>query len=260
MKVYILTFCRNLELFYGTELIFKTLRLGFPNAQITVVDNASLPEIRSEIKSLAQKTDCQFRQIDQPGIRHHEFIQSTIHEIAKNETEEDPLVFLDPDICFWNSCEDFKFSGLIAGKGMGKFYDYITHTITMPRLHSSFLWISNANKLQQEIWRLKARHFDFEPFQPFSFHMESKWYRYDTGATLYATIADKAEVFEEIHLRCYDHIFCGSHLNWLYSQYDTQCQEMMNKVHTLAKEGNLTALKGIRKLQDDVFAQSFVQC
>lgn len=260
MKIYILTYCRNLELFYGTELIFKTLRIGFPKAQITVVDNASLPETRPEIESLAQKNNCQFRQIEDPSIQHHDFIQSTIQEVARNETVEGPLIFLDPDICFWDSCEDFKFSGLIAGQGMGKFFDYITETITMPRLHTSFLWISDVKKLQAEIWRLKVRHFDFEPFQPIAFHMDGNWYRYDTGASLYATIGSKTEFFEEKHLRCYDHIFCGSHLDWLYPQYNTECQEMMKKVHTYAKEGNLAALKGIRRLQDDVFSQSFAQC
>ena len=52
INVFILTFCRNLDLFYGTKLIFETLRVGFPNAKITVVDNASLQKVRGEIESL----------------------------------------------------------------------------------------------------------------------------------------------------------------------------------------------------------------
>ena len=32
VQVFVLTFCRKLELLYGSELIFRTLRVGFPNA------------------------------------------------------------------------------------------------------------------------------------------------------------------------------------------------------------------------------------
>ncbi len=67
INVFILTYCRNTELFYGTELIFKTLRVGFPNAKVTVVDNASIPEVRTEIELLAKENDCLFEQIPDPG-------------------------------------------------------------------------------------------------------------------------------------------------------------------------------------------------
>ena len=113
--VHILTFCRNVELFYGTQLVFKTLRIGFPNADITVVDNASLPTARVEIKAMAQETGCRFEQIESHCIQHYEFIQNTIRKAANDTTVNGPLIFIDPDVCFWSSCEDFEFDGLMAG-------------------------------------------------------------------------------------------------------------------------------------------------
>ncbi len=140
INVFILTYCRNTELFYGTELIFKTLRVGFPNARITVVDNASIPEVRDEIELLAKENDCLFEQILEPGLKHHKFIQNTIRDIANDKSlKNGPLVFLDPDICFWDSCEDFSFDGLIAGRLLGSFNEIVAKTLTMTRKHASFM-------------------------------------------------------------------------------------------------------------------------
>ena len=188
--VHILTYCKDLSLFYGTELIFKTIRVGFPSARITVTDNASIPEAKDRIELLAKKNDCQFEEIHGTGIEHHDFIQNTIRDYANDKSLNASLVFLDPDICLWSNCEEFTFDGLIAGRLMGGFNDSITQTLTMPRLHTSFLWIPDAVTLQDEIRKMRARHFDFEPFRPFSFRLKDTWYRYDTGASLYTAIPE----------------------------------------------------------------------
>lgn len=257
VNVFILTFCRNIELFYGTELIFKTLRVGFPNAKITVIDNASIPEARDKIESLAKKNECLFEQIPGPGIQHHDYIQRTIRNTANDKTVNGPLVFLDPDICLWECCEDFSFDALMAGRLFSRFYDYITKTITMPRPHTSFLWIPDAGKLWDEILKIQVNRFDFEPFTPFSFNMDGKWYRYDTGASLFTAIPQKISDFTEVHKNCYDHLFAGSHLDWLYHLYDAECQKMFSRIHENAKAGNLQALKGIWKVQEEIFKMSF---
>ncbi len=247
--VFILTYCKNLELFYGTELIFKTLRVGFPNANIVVVDNSSIPDARAQVEVLAKGNDCHFEQIPEPGVKHHEFIQNTIFSMAADATAAGPVVFLDPDICLWDSCEEFEFDGLIAGKLIGGFNDNITHTHTMPRLHTSFMWIPDVRKLRDEIWKLKVRYFDFQPFLPYSCAMGGVWYRYNTGASLYAAFSDRVSHFTPEHLDHYDHIFCGSHIDCLYPLYDPATRQRMTEIHRNAKEGNLHALKGIWKRQ-----------
>ena len=255
INVFILTFCRNLDLFYGTELIFKTLRTGFPNANIRVVDNASIPEMVPEIESLAKSCSCSFQQISGNGLQHHEFILNTLSDMASGESANEPLVFLDPDICLWKCCENMEFPGLMAGKLTPRFFLETTQTITMPRLHTSFLWIPSPEKLIKRIWKLRAARFDFEPFLSYSFVMNSKWYRFDTGASLYAAIPHKASYFSEEHLDYYDHIFCGSHLDWLYDMYDTEGKKLMSRIHSYAKEGNLKALKGVWKYQHEIFGR-----
>jgi hypothetical protein len=256
INVFILTFCRNLDLFYGTELIFKTLRIGFPNARVQVVDNASLPETRAEIASLARQNDCSFQQL-QAGIQHHDFLQNTLRAAAEDFNPDVSVVFLDPDICLWDSCEHFSFDGLAAGKLFARFHCSITHTITMPRLHTSFLWIQDPQRLMAYIRKLKIKYFDFDPFSPYSCKINDSWYRFDTGASLYAAIPERLSNFTEEHFRCYDHLFCGSHFDFLYPLYDDSAKKMMLEIHNNAKAGNLRPLRGIWRYQHEVWERSF---
>ena len=252
MTVFILTYCRSPELFYGTKLVFKTLRTGFPNSRVVVVDNASVPEVRVEVESLAAENDCQFVQIPEPSVQHYEFIETTLREVASGEDGNESLVFVDPDICFWDCCEGFHFDGLMAGKLVRPFECEATQTLSMPRVHTSFLWIPSAKRLWEKIENIRADRFDFEPFQPYSTKIAGRWTRFDTGASLYAVLGQKISCFTEAHLNCYDHLFCGSHFDWIYPLLDARGREMLSTTHTSAKEGNLDALRGIWKWQDEV--------
>lgn len=255
-RVSILTYCRNPDLFYGTELIFKTLRVGFPSASISVVDNCSVPEARDEVESLAKEAGCQFLAISDGPIAHDRFILKTIRDAANDHSFEGPLVFVDPDVCLWESWEEFHFDGLVAGKFVGRFFDPVTQTVTMPRLHTSLLWISDPKRLWEEVVRIKSRRFDFDPFLSCSVNLDGVWYRYDTGASLYAALPGRFSRFEERHLDCYDHIFAGSHLDLFFDSYDESCQRMFSQVHGAARAGDLDALRGIWRYQDAVFHRS----
>ena len=254
INVFILTYCRNEELFYGTELIFKTLRVGFPNAKVTVVDNASFPTVRGQIELLAKKNDCAFRPIPGRGVWHHDFLESTLRDVATGGTDQGALVFLDPDICLWESCEDFGFDGLIAGVLVSK--HQTKADITMPRLHTSFLWIPHAASLWDEVRKIRIRHFDFNPFASVSFRMDDTWYRFDTGASLFAAIPDRISYFDEQHLKRYDHLVSGSHLNCLLPVLHEEFSQLLIQIHAWARDGNLEALRGIRRRQLDVWRRS----
>ena len=234
INVFVLTFCRRLDLFYGTELIFKTLRVGFPSARITIVDNASLPDARAAIAGLARATGCAFRPSADPGLPHHEFIDRTLMEMAADDAGT--LVFLDPDLCLWSPCDDLEFPGLMAGKLIDIYDDEVMRCVTMPRIHTSFLCIPDARELAEEIQRIKTAHFDFDPFRSFSVKLGDAWIRYDTGAALYAAIPDRVSAFTTDHMDRFDHIFGGSHLDLLQPHMSEPLQDMMGRVHQHARE------------------------
>lgn len=243
VQVFILTHCRRAELFYGTALTFKTLRVGFPEARVTVVDNASLPETRGAIRRLARDADCDFRQIDGPAIAHDAFLEETLADVAARGGG--PLVFLDPDLCLWRSCEDLEPEGLLAGRLVVAHEDPYMQCVVMPRLHTSFLCIPDARALQAEIDRLRRPHFDFRPFQPFSVKLGDAWIRYDTGASLFAAVAPRTHAFGPEELDRYDHIYCGSHVDLRRPGWSGELRELMERIHADAREGRLEALRGV---------------
>ena len=45
--------------------------------------------------------------------------------------------------------------------------------------------------------------------------------------------------FTEEHQDRYDHIWSGTHLDWVCALYDGKCRAMFARVHGLAKAGDL---------------------
>src|SRR3954465_9852369 len=101
-KLHILATCRNPDILRGTTLLFDTLRVGFPTAQVTVHSNA-LPEYaRAVVQKLCAQNDCAL--VESPPTIHHEWIEKLLAETAE------PFIILDTDVCFWKNCEEWHFT------------------------------------------------------------------------------------------------------------------------------------------------------
>lgn len=253
ITVFILTYCRNPEAFYGTSLIFRTLRTGFPTAQVVVVDNASLPGVRREIRSLAASRECRFVQIPGPSVEHHEFLDCVTRLCSEERSPDRPLVFLDPDMCLWENCEALSCDGLIAGKLVGAFRCGITHSLTMPRLHTSFLWIPNPRALTDAVDRERRMRLDFEPFRPYSVRIAGRWCRFDTGASLLSAFPERVTCFSEVDLDRYDHIYSGSHAHVVFPGMEPRMTALLERIHEAARRGDLEEIRGAWRTQDEVF-------
>ena len=252
-KVFILTYCRKPELLYGTTLIFKTLRAGFPTAEVNVVDNNSVQVVRPVLRDLAEKNGCNYFQLDGPGATSHPmFIRRTVF----GETEG-TVIFLDPDILLWEDCENWSFNRLMAGRLIPKFRDEFSGCITMSRLHTSFLWIEDVGQLRQRIQTIKSRYFDYNPFSPYVFKSGLDWYRFDTGANLYSSIKEDVFCFGEKELNSYDHLFCGSHIDLVINSLDEKSRENFVWSHGCAAD-DYKQLKGIWKQQEVFFRKRMV--
>ena len=257
IDVFVLTYCREASLLYGTELIFKTLRKGFPNADVSVCDNASLKETRSEIASLARRSGCHFSQVTEPGVPHHWFLETFLRARAEHGGPDRPLVFLDPDVCLWRNCEDFEFDGLIAGTLIAAHNFEPQGCVVMPRLHSSFLWIQSPRKLMARIGALKKRFFDFEPFRSFTVKLGDVWLRYDTGAGLYAALPNEVSFFGERERSRYDHIFAGSHLDLWRGRFKGRFNAVLERFHEHARKGEIGRLRGMWREMDRAWKKAF---
>jgi hypothetical protein len=246
MKVFILTYAPSMERLYGNTLIFKTLRVGFPNAEVHIYDNHSDMSCVSEIQKLAEENGCTFNYLKEP-INHHDFIES---QILSNEGT---IIFLDPDIIFWKDFERFKVEKLVAGSFIPTFFDSYTQCLTFARVHSSFLWINDVGKLRNEVELIKQQKFEFNPYSPSMLRYNGRWLRYDTMAMLYHAIPDKFLAFREYWLEHYDHLFCGTHLESVIESIKEPYKSHWNKWHWLAEIGDLNPLKGIWMEQEKYF-------
>ncbi len=154
-KVYIVTWCRNAELLYGATLIFATLRTGFPDCEVVVVENASPPELRGPIHKAAGAAGCRVVQLEKEWA-HWALIEKFVMD------GDQPTVILDSDIVLWERVSEWDFGdALMAGRFLPEFADSFSDTLTLSRLHSSHLWFPRPAELRTRIQAIRQRRFEF---------------------------------------------------------------------------------------------------
>jgi len=203
LKVFVLVWCKNKANAETSLLTFKTIRTGFPSAEIVIVDNASI--LGSEVQ-----------QID-VGAQHIRLNREVSHAeyLGWILMNEDNAVIVDPDIVFWEKVEDWDFSEyLMAGRLLPHFYDKYSKSHTVSRLHTSFLWFPDLVELRK-LYKEKAPYL-LNPIAESMVAMGSKFVRWDTMASLYHMFKDRAYCFSDKELDSYDHLFCGTHVDMIY--------------------------------------------
>jgi hypothetical protein len=244
--VYILTWCFDLDNLYGTTLIFKTLRVGFPKAQVHVIDNVSNPAVRPLIKQHAEECGAEFTQLEQ-RIPHYTFLEQTL-----NTQPEGTAIFIDPDICLWENVEEWNFDQLMAGRLIPKYACEYSGCLTHPRLHPSFLWIPDVCTWREKIQAVQSQYYEFYPFLPVEFKLDNIWQRFDTGGILYTALSEQVYSFTEKELDAYDHLFCGTHLEDVAPKIRPDMALWFREIHKQAQI-NHQSLKGAWRIQEDYF-------
>jgi hypothetical protein len=121
MKVHILATCRMPELFPMTALVFKSLRVGFPTADIDVSSNNLSSKHYNAIRVLCGENLCGLRQHSK--TIHHKWIE----ELVNAETE--PFWICDTDIIFYESVEGWKFDAPLAGWRIPEWVDEFSGSV-----------------------------------------------------------------------------------------------------------------------------------
>ena len=237
MKVIILTFCDDVKLIYGTLLVFNTLRIGFPTAEVLVFDNGSSPEALPQIEAAALAAECQF--IPMPRAPFVGFYKWAILE----QVEFNSIVLLDPDIIFWKNVEDIKIDALFSGRLMP---EMLSQGITaLPRIHPSFFRIPNVSLLRAAIQHTRSNIVD----QLFA-SVKGKEYFWDTLAMLHQVAPGTA--FTDDELDCYDHLFFGCHFPSV--QNTLPKNSFIEQGHLAAITGDFEAIRGIWRGQEKDFS------
>ena len=251
-QVYVLTWCQRIQLLYGTTLVFKTLRHGFPNSPIHVVDAASIPSAREEIRQSVNSCQADFVQLD----RRME-LSTFIENVVANQPSG-PAVFVDPDICFWQSVEDWQFSGLAAGRLIPRYDCEFTECVTEPRLHTSLLWFPDVARLRAAMMQARQSRRFCEPFRNLMVPMGNRWHFFDTAAGLYGAFPEQMEAFQDRHLEAYDHLFSGSFSDSVAEKLKSEYGLVFREMHRAVQQDHRT-LKGSWRPQEQYFQSRAVR-
>ena len=206
IKVHILATCRKPELALFTELVFKTLRVGFPTAEITVHLNRNAVSNCPRLPKLCEKSKA--RCVNEDTI-HHEWIDVLIG------TEAEPFWIVDTDIIFYDSFEVLDLRGeWLAGCRVPEWQDEFSGSLTRSRLHSSLLYI-NPSLVKEKLAAFKTVLPTDSPFTPFynpvypvCLPMNGKMYFHDTMSLMYHAIGGRA--FTDAERDRYFHLNFGT--------------------------------------------------
>jgi len=269
-----ITCCTDLEMVASATLIFHSLRIGFPTARVLILDNHSLLPAQRIIAREADRTNCLYVPLGtawSPRPTHAACLRDCVlnDEVrAQLSVEQGPLVFVDPDIIFWESVEQWQFPGvLLAGRyipamGVQSPDDDAHQLITFPRFHTSLLWLPDVARLRARIQARHALHLhdEWDPFSTFQCPSpvhDRLWYGLDTAASLYAAFRHEAASFTDAHLNAFDHVGNGSHAGALdtlranaHAAPDCAC---FVRGMEAVRRGEYGALRGVWREQEAYF-------
>ena len=236
--VVILTYGAHPALAYGTLLVFKTLRLGFPNARVEVYDNGSHPEVRDQVMRACVDVDADF-----VALRPQHWVDHYRAQLLEREDDGAPLVLVDPDVAFWGCVEEWDFAdALMAGRLMRAANEGVI--CSHARLHPSMLWVQSLGRLREH---LVAG--DIAPRVAAAPGQVDFW---DTLGVAYARLGSRCAAFEPAHLDRYDHLFFGTHMPVLDALLG-DAFDVIRRGHQAAAAGDLQALRGAWRSQEAYF-------
>ena len=189
MKVHILVTVREGTQEYST-LVFKTLRIGFPTAEVVVHLNG--PAAESAVGEL-KDVGC-FVVSRKEETTHQAWISSLLVAPPGNDpwhpSRQEPFWICDTDVIFYSSVEDWKFNSPLAGYLIPEFRDEFTKAVTRSRLHTSLMRI-DPREISRAHKGWIAQHPDtqFNPpinlLNPVMVPLNNETYFYDTMSLAY---------------------------------------------------------------------------
>lgn len=242
--VHILVTGRAREALPNCRLVFRTIRTGFPTADIVVRDNDSIPEFVEELRQLTESVGGRY--YHQRRGEHGEFIAEVV------AAADGPIVFVDTDMIFWASCEDLAFppGALYAGRLLDAMDECGARMAA--RIHPSFFWVPDPPALRAAIAGLPAQRLGYlRPFQGYTVADENdRLLCFDTCASLYSFLPERAYAFTATELDRYDHLFCGTLLDTLDAMGMTPEAKALIRRSSAAAHTAPETLRGLWKKQE----------
>lgn len=190
-KVFILATCRKKELLPYTTMVFNTLRVGFPDNEISVHYNGI--EASDEMKAVSRAATI-------ADVDHFFSMAETIHhkwiEFLCGAVNE-PFWICDTDVMFYDRIDEPEQGTFLKGYRIPEYFDEVTGSVARARLHSSLLYIDPLEcKSRWEAFKSRRLSSVFtpmaNPFHPAVYPVKGRTYFNDTCSVLYNAIGGTA--------------------------------------------------------------------
>lgn len=239
--VHILATVRRPELLPAAQLVFRTLRLGFPTANVCVWGNGLSDQVGRQL-----------------GVPYRNLPQTShdcwIAGLLARATE--PFWICDTDVVFWSKVEDWFGNNpdiIFAGRFEPEFDEEWTGTTHVARLHTALMWFNPANvRAAFRAWMARfpspwrdTAHFPLV-HQHFVPVRGGKPLFYDTCAGLYH--ASGGTAFDTVKDAAFEHLHCGTYADLV----DAKSLADLKAVHAAVFENPENA-RGLKEAQDKYY-------
>ncbi len=244
--IYIPIFCENESKFDVSTLVLDTIRIGFPNSRVHIYMTGRNSIINERIIEKASI-------LDNCWLCHNKTITTNSQLIATiiDRNFFNSFIVLDQDVIFWENCEDIEYDGLLTGRFIPKYACPYTHTITMPRLHPSFLVFNNVEEIKNRLKEFtKDPLVPFDAISPTTVFIEKTQLFFDVCSNLYQCIGGNA--FQEDILKRYDHLGCSTFIE----KVEDKCPRYFKGSTEFQRDikNRMLEAKGLWKKQDMFYA------
>jgi hypothetical protein len=236
------------ELLPAATLVFKTLRVGFPDAKVYVYQ----PRIQACANDIAQAATgagakCYFTEYEP----HDRWIDHLI------DVEASPFWICDTDVVFWKRFEHQPDRSAIAGVRTPEFYEPWTKAYYRERLHTCLMRI-DPQKFRSERAAYRTRVI-VTPFLPVIELVRQQWqperrtgqirnYFYDTLAMAWHAFG--GQEFNREQIESFDHLNCATYVDRIAPSLDFDIQAAHKAVYE-----NPDRLRGSWARQFEWFSQ-----
>lgn len=140
--VHILATVRQDSLLPAALLVFRTIRVGFPTANVLVYPNVLTcnPEAEKAIQQAALDADCQPTYLTNNGDPCFWTYPDWLRHVIEKSSGTN--IICDTDVVFFEKVEDWPLAGDMMGWRIPKFECPYTKATTMARLHTCLLWMN----------------------------------------------------------------------------------------------------------------------
>jgi hypothetical protein len=245
--IHILVTCRKPELLPAATLVFKTIRVGFPEAPVILDHNPVAKDCLDSIRIVADDIGATLRP---RYIDHDEWIVSLI------ELNEGPFWICDTDVVFWREFKHGTDGSAIAGVRTPSFYEPWMRTQYRERLHTCLMRVDPVVfRSQAARYRLM---FPAEPFPARVDFIRQQWqpernngkvthHFYDTLAMAWHAFG--GQEFSPEQIGSFDHLNCATYADLIAPALDFDIQEAHAAIYN-----NIENARGLWAKQFDWFA------